>query len=646
MKIKENSTLWGILLYVLCLFPILGCSDNNDVVSAIPDQWVTDVPQAIEFDVKGGTKKVALKFADGVSAAHVACIMSESNRPWCDASIDADNNLSVTVKPYGYARTAPITLIYDKDHIQLININQKSDYSAYFADDACSVLKQGITDAEIESIPQEEMRNLAKALKAGDYETEFRVAEYRPYQHPSVMAAVNKTGKYSLRDNPTGIYVDKGDIMYIYINNVYEGANISINIQDVGEGYNNNKTIALKEGLNRVEAPISGLIYLFNHVEDNIPLLLETEDEKRAAAAKTITAHFLFGKVNGYFDIAKHKTNEKWHEILSKAQWRDIDALGLYSHVTWNVEQFKGNNVQSNAGVETDIVRSLENTDRLVYLEQEFLGLKKYNKMFNNRMHLCVDYQAASPNATDYRTVYNYSRSYAEPFCNPDKFASRLWGPAHEVGHVNQTRPGLKWSGMTEVTNNLTALYVQTSFGLQSKLQTDKGNPKDENGQGLPNYSSLKNLYEISNAYIVDKKRAHCLPSIDINLHETQLVPFWQLKLYICDALGQSDFYKDLYEYFRTHKSPSDEGKNQGLNQLDFVRQACRISGVNLLDFFEKWGFLTPVNTQLNDYGTKSFIITQNQVDELRKEIEDAGYEKAADNLWLITDNTWENYKK
>ena len=33
--------------------------------------------------------------------------------------------------------------------------------------------------------------------------------------------------------------------------------------------------------------------------------------------------------------------------------------------------------------------------------------------------------------------------------------------------------------------------------------------------------------------------------------------------------------------------------------QLDFVYNCCLSAKMNLLDFFEKWGFLTPVNKKL-----------------------------------------------
>lgn len=650
-KKRAPIVVWCLLLSFLCLFLNVGCSDDS-TTNEIPNDWISDLPATIEFNVAGGSKKIPLSWNETVNTAHVACILSEENRQWCDVKLE-NNTLAVSVSPSAFARSAAITLVYDENHKSVVYVNQKSDFSEYFTDESCSELKPGITDEEIESIPHEKMRELAYALKKGEYAKEFRVGEFRPYQHPSVMAARNKTAKYSLRDNPTGIYAEQGDEMFVYLSHIYDGAEISLNFQNLNEGYGKNQSVILKEGLNRVIAPISGLTYVFNHVEEDIPLLLETEEAKKAVAAKTVKIHFVFGKVNGYFDLRKHQTQEKWEEILANAKYQDIDVLGDYSHITWNVEQFRGNNVSSNQGIVTDILKSIDNCDRLVVLEQEFLGLKKYNKMFNNRMHFCLDYVAKSPNASDYRTVYSAGTSYAEIFCNPAKFPERLWGAAHEVGHVNQTRPGLKWAGMTEVTNNLTVLHVQTTFGAESKLQRigdgSVGNPNTENGKLYSDAEfdkSKLNLYDVSRKYFIEGERAHCLPNIEINIRETQLVPFWQLKLFFVDALGQEDFYHDLYEYFRTHSSPSNEGKNAGLDQLDFVRQVCRISGYNMLDFFEKWGFLKAVNTTLSDYSNKIFIITENQANALRKEIEAANYKLPAKDVTEITDETWEGFKE
>ena len=69
------------------------------------------------------------------------------------------------------------------------------DYRSIFADDLYTQLKEGVTDNLIKNMPDNEMRKLALALSEGNYESKYRVAEYRPYQHPSVMAAVNRTSR-------------------------------------------------------------------------------------------------------------------------------------------------------------------------------------------------------------------------------------------------------------------------------------------------------------------------------------------------------------------------------------------------------------------------------------------------------------------
>ena len=66
---------------------------------------------------------------------------------------------------------------------------------------------------------------------------------------------------------------------------------------------------------------------------------------------------------------------------------------------------------------------------------------------------------------------------------------------------------------------------------------------------------------------------------------------------------------------------------------------------MDLLDFFEKWGFLRPVDLVMNDYGDKHFTVTDEQIQALKKEIEAKGYTKAPENLYLITDENVNDYK-
>ena len=73
--------------------------------------------------------------------------------------------------------------------------------------------------------------------------------------------------------------------------------------------------------------------------------------------------------------------------------------------------------------------------------------------------------------ATAYRTAY--AEGTMNFMTTLNDFSTSPWGPAHEVGHCNQTRPGLKWVGMTEVTNNIHSLHVQTTWGNESRLTAE-----------------------------------------------------------------------------------------------------------------------------------------------------------------------------
>lgn len=544
----------------------------------------------------------------------------------------------------------------------------KFSYSDIFADDMGLVLKEGLTEKYLLQVPNENLKEAALTMLRGEYDAEFRHDTFRPFQHPSVMANKNKTAKYSLRDNPTGIYVRNGDQLPVFVKGLPEGRTVSLLIQDLTQGYGSgSKTYALKEGYNEITCNGGGLVYVINHIDDDIPLPAAmdkaTPAQQRLIEENSVEIHFCGARVSGYFDLLKH-TPEDWDRILDMAiasSYGYIDIVGKYAHITWEARQYKDNNYRKQHPTEVlggstvpddgytdkdEIVQLLNLYDDMVYDQQDFAGLVKYHRMFNNRLHFCMDQTAGSPNASDYRTVYPCkieSPHGAEMFFNPLAFPTRLWGPCHEAGHVNQLRPGLRWSGLTEVTNNLYCLYVQEQNGVPCKLQVDKITPKDESGNSLVN----EIIYDAAIHLIVDGKRPHSLPGITSGHMETKLVPFWQLYLYFVKTGRQPDFYKDLCEHFRNYPSPSQNGGTAGQDQLDFVRQTCAISRTNLLDFFEKWGFLRACNGSLNDYGNKDFVIEQDEIEALKAEIEGKGYTVPAnaEDIYQITDNTWENYK-
>lgn len=84
---------------------------------------------------------------------------------------------------------------------------------------------------------------------------------------------------------------------------------------------------------------------------------------------------------------------------------------------------------------------------------------------------------------------------------------------------------------------------------------------------------------------------------------------------------------------------------SHGEIQLDFVYACSKISSMNLLDFFTKWGFLTPVDKELDDYGKKQLTVTQDMIDALKQKVNALGGTQPDVALEYISDNTYELYK-
>lgn len=487
------------------------------------------------------------------------------------------------------------------------------DYNTLFTDPSCSKLKPGVTENDIMQCPYSFFKNIAWYMYHQKYDTEFRIADYHAYPSPDIQAASNKTSPYSLLDNPTGISVAAGEQLVVLAD--LQGQRASLRVQNLdvpgGDGFGGNE-YPLSDGVNKLDIEEKGLAYLMYHPDD-------------AESAPEVRLHFANGTVNGYYDSQNPNHEGRWKELLGQATDKYFDVLGKYAHLTFPTSRFRNHT--------TDLKALIDAYDQIVYHEQVLMGLEKYGRMFANRMYFNVIYTSYMY-ATSYHTAYN-DETLSE-LCDESRLTtSACWGPAHEVGHCNQTRPGLKWLGTTEVTNNIMSQYIQTTiFGQPSRLQTE-----NMGSQESPNrYSKAWN--------------GILVPGLAHNAHDDvfcKLVPFWQLELYFGKVLGhtplqQADkggFYPDVYEYVRTH----DNLPTPGDQQLEFVYNASLAAGMNLLDFFGKWGFLTPIDMELDDYGTGRFTISQTQIDALRQRVEALGLPQPDVPLEYITDNNQEAFK-
>lgn len=474
-----------------------------------------------------------------------------------------------------------------------------------FTDATCSELRTGITETEINVCQYPLYRTIALYLLEGKYPSEFRIQEYKAYPHPDVQAKISKTSPYSLLDNPTGIVAEAGKELIIFVGETH-GETLGLKVQNLdvpgGDGYwNASSSYPLWEGINKITPTNNGLLYILYHTD-------------RYETAPPVKIHMASGTVNGYFDISKHEAS-RWKSLLDDATYKYFDVVGEYAHLTFPTKRFRDKTPDGKTLIDV--------YDRIVYLEQEFMGLKKYDRMFKNRMYLQVMY-------TSYMYATSYYTSYHDDtmseLCDVRAVSTgSIWGPAHEIGHVNQTRPGMKWLGTTEVTNNIHSQYIQTAFGNPSRLQTEDMSP-------------YRNRYEKAMTEYFTGGMAHCLHRDEF----CRLVPFWQLQLYFSEVKEYKDFYKDLYEAVRLNP---DLG-SAGAQQLDFVRMACEVTRTNLWNFFEKWGFLTPVDTEIDDYAKDKFVITETDIAALKVRIEGANYPVSTVPFWYITDQTKNIFKQ
>ena len=492
---------------------------------------------------------------------------------------------------------------------------QHFDFASLFTDATCSELKPGITEAQINTCTHSFFKNLAYYIYKNRYDKEFRVNQFKAYPHPGVQAKENKTSPYSLMDNPTGISVQQDEYLIVLADKLPAKVWLRVQNLDVpgGDGAQHPVDYPLHEGINKIKMQTKGLVYILYHSPDY-------------ASLPPIKLHFASGKVNGYYDSQNpaHQGREK--ELLAAAEDPYFDVLGKYAHLTFPTDRFRKH---------TKNLRKLIDTfDTIVYNEQELLGLVRYNRVFKNRMYFHVMYHSHMY-ATSFRTAYNDKT--LSSLCDEELLStSSCWGPAHEVGHCNQTRPGLKWLGTTEVTNNIMSEYIQTTvFGQPSRVQSEVLNDAVSKNR----YTKAWNQVIVERISHAEEKDVFC-----------KLIPFWQLQLYFGNVLERSPktqtdkggFYPDVYEYYRTHADVFGAGRQQ----LEFVYVASQAAHLNLLDFFEKWGFLKPVDIRLNDYREGDLKVTQKDADEIRTRVEALGFPKPIVPLEYITDLNVEVFKQ
>ena len=486
------------------------------------------------------------------------------------------------------------------DEMQFFKKNKKNTLEeqllTVFTDITCSEIKPDVTQEQIEALPEFFIQT-ASALKDDSYnkwEKEFRIREYCPYSSADEWADKLMTRKYGDLDNPTGIYVNEGDEVVVLVGDTHGQ---SISIQNIGEetskGYAqtsvNGDIYPLKEGVNKLTAKQTGMLFVMYNTNIQNP------------DAQPIKIHIPLGggKVCGFFSLKEHQTNEKYKELIDKADYKYFCVIGNAIILYFHHKQLK-------AAVPYDILSSIELWDNMIQWQQELMGIEDvYSKQMNNHI-FAISPEGGYMWASEGRIGFVYTvlgdilrKSYL--------MASRnSWGPAHEIGHVHQG--AINWASTTESSNNLFSNYTIYKFGQNCSRGTELA---------VPEYAANVKKATLVFRRCVENK-AWCDFGTDYQGEDPEMHARmnWQLWNYYHRCGYNPQFFPTLFKLMRENRvSTQDPGENQ----MMYARMACRAANENLTDFFERWGFFVPISMKVNQYGTYNYIVTDAMIKETKE---------------------------
>lgn len=464
--------------------------------------------------------------------------------------------------------------------------------SLIFADALCTELKHGITSAQINAMSNPFFKTIALSMLYDKYPKDFRIQEYQAYPTLGSTSQLLKISGYNPFENPTGIYFSSGSEAVLLVGDT-KGEQISLRVHDFNshtDGYYH-----LQTGLNKIKITTSGLGYIHFY----------TDNYQSIPAVKI---HIPNAKVNGYFDKAKHKSTD-WDRLLNASVSSFFDIKGDYINLAYSTAELKQHCA--------DGLALINLYDEIAKMEYDIMGLTKYNRIPKNHMFartvesgLFADGWGAG-----------FARGFMYELANPEKAKTGgAWAIAHELGHVNQIRPGLKWVSTTEVTNNIYSVLVRYSFTPNNMpLEHERVNDGDDNKVLGGRFNSFLNYGVVKGEqWLCQRGQDKMVGYENGGDHFVKLCPLWQLLLYYRVAQGTPwhtpDWYADVAEIVRT---TNESGMSNGQLQLNFMKNVCDVVKEDLTDFFIKVGMLKPIDKEMDDYSRGRLTITQADCDQL-----------------------------
>ena len=192
-------------------------------------------------------------------------------------------------------------------------------------------------------------------------------------------------------------------------------------------------------------------------------------------------------------------------------------------------------------------------------------------KNMNQRIHIAnPDSGAGYAYATNNYISFQIDTGASQDILG-SKPTDQQWGFWHEMGHTFQT-PQYKFDGMTEVTVNISSMYVQQKLGFPSRLAS----------------SSTQKVIDDYFNIDVDKRD---FSSLGDELF-AQLGMFWSL-----ERVFGLDYYKTVSQLYRTMETRELPSSNDEEIQT-MVKVFSQAANRNLVPYFNQWGIKTTAETE------------------------------------------------
>lgn len=375
-----------------------------------------------------------------------------------------------------------------------------------------------------------------------------------PYGEQNPVAGVENRGEPHSDLQPTGRWVQKGDVLTV---NVVDATptwwlQLGIGARGPWKVFNDGDdvgvpTVALHGGVNTITAERDGIVYVVNHSE-------------WSAVQLTISG----GRPHPVWEKGATTAEDFAHQMSAFASAPSVSFVGdlVFADVQRAVlEEPSVSSAFDPAAlvVWMDQVRAF--TDDVYGLSFDAAGVGRKHA---GRVHISgpdsgVAYAFATSQWLSFHVSSGASRNLV--------LRKDLWGLAHEIGHTYQTG-AYTWTGLTEVTVNISTLAVQERMTNTNML---------DESPGLQNDITTYRSQPIENRHFADLvNKSPFLP----------LFAFDQLR----HAFGEG-FYPALSQAYRVRRALGQPMPASDAEMIDALAQTgSKVAQRDLSTFFAEWG--------------------------------------------------------